>query len=111
MTDYALQNQEYRETAMQALGLGLQYGVVLPYGRTQESEADVVGLELMAKAGFDPEESVTLWRNMAAASGGKQPPELLSTHPSHDTRIKALRKAIAKLPAEYRRPKELSCKY
>ncbi|NQZ92208.1 MAG: M48 family metallopeptidase [Moritella sp.] len=111
MTDYALENQEYRETAMQALGLGLQYGVVLPYGRTQESEADVVGLELMAKAGFDPEESVALWRNMAAASDGKQPPEFLSTHPSHDTRIKALRKAIAKLPAEYRRPKELSCKY
>ena len=61
----------------------------------------------MAKAGFDPEESVVLWQNMIAASNGKQPPELLSTHPSHDTRINDLRKAIAKLPAEYRQPKEL----
>lgn len=111
VTDYALQDQAYKDTAMQALGLGIQYGVALPYGRTQESEADIVGLELMAKAGFDPQESVALWQNMAAASGGNQPPELLSTHPSHDTRIKDLRKAIAKLPAEYRQPRELSCTY
>lgn len=111
VTDYALQNQEYKDLTMQALGLGVQYGIALPYGRTQESEADIVGLELMAKAGFDPEESVTLWQNMAAASSGQQPPELLSTHPSHSTRIKDLRKAIAKLPAEYRQPRELSCSY
>ncbi|RCU48773.1 MULTISPECIES: M48 family metallopeptidase [Corallincola] len=71
---------------MAALGLGVQVGVMLPYSRTQESESDVIGLDLMAQAGFDPTQSVALWRNMAKASSG-QPPEFFSTHPSHDTRI------------------------
>ncbi len=83
---------------MAALGLGVQYGVILPYGRTQESEADIVGLEYMAQAGFDPGQSVDLWQNMAKASGGSQPPELLSTHPSHSTRIKNLQSKITTLP-------------
>ena len=89
---------QYQSATMAALGLGIQYGVLLPYGRTQESEADVVGLELMAKAGFNPNESINLWKNMAAASGGNNPPELLSTHPSHSTRIKDLSATIKKLP-------------
>jgi len=71
------------------LGLGVQFGILLPHSRTQESEADVIGLELMAKAGFDPAESIELWKNMAKASNG-QPPEFLSTHPSHSTRIQDL---------------------
>lgn len=87
ITNATLNDSEYQGMAMAALGLGVQYGVLLPYGRTQESEADIVGLELMAKAGFDPYQSVELWKNMAKASGGNQPPELLSTHPSHNTRI------------------------
>lgn len=74
---------------MAAMGLGAQFGVLLPHGRTQESEADLIGLELMAKAGFNPEESVNLWRNMSAL-GGAQPPEWLSTHPSHERRIRQL---------------------
>jgi predicted Zn-dependent protease len=61
-------------------------GVLLPYGRAHESEADLMGLDLMARAGFDPRQSIALWRNMAAA-GGEQPPEFMSTHPSHGTRI------------------------
>ncbi len=89
---------QYQSATMAALGLGIQYGVLLPYGRTQESEADIVGLELMAKAGFNPSESISLWRNMAAASGGSRPPELLSTHPSHDTRIRDLANEIKRLP-------------
>lgn len=72
------------------LGLGAQVGVLLPYGRSQESEADVLGLEYMARAGFDPRESTALWQNMAKA-GSKQPPEFLSTHPAHGTRIEQLR--------------------
>jgi len=74
---------------MQALGLGAQYGILLPYGRTQEAEADVVGLDLMARAGFDPRQSIALWQNMSRAGGGR-PPEFLSTHPAHGTRIQGL---------------------
>ncbi len=76
------------------LGLGAQVGILLPYGRAQESESDLLGLVYMASAGFDPRQSVDLWQNMAKASGGKAPPELLSTHPSHDTRIRDLNQAM-----------------
>lgn len=75
------------------LGLGAQVGVLLPYGRTQESEADILGLDYMAKAGFDPRQSIVLWENMGKA-GGKKPPELLSTHPSNTTRINDLGKRM-----------------
>jgi len=78
-----------KEQAMlAALGLGMQYGALLPYSRTHESEADLIGLDLMAAAGFDPGASVKLWENMGR--GGVQPPEFLSTHPSHGTRIRDL---------------------
>lgn len=76
------------------LGVGAQFGIILPYGRTQESEADILGLEYMARAGFDPRQSVELWQNMAAAGGG-QPPEFMSTHPSHTTRINDLNAGMA----------------
>ncbi|MBR33498.1 MAG: peptidase [Spirochaetaceae bacterium] len=78
----------------QALGLGAQYGVMLPFSRSHETEADEVGLKLMSMAGFDPQESVKLWQNMAAA-GGNKPPELISTHPSDTTRIKDLQSNMA----------------
>jgi predicted Zn-dependent protease len=71
------------------LGLGAQYGIILPYSRAHEREADLLGLDLMARAGFDPAESVRLWANMSRA-GGRQPPEFLSTHPAHETRIRDL---------------------
>jgi len=87
-------NTPEKQALMGALGLGVQYGVLMPYGRGQESAADVIGLELMARAGFDPRESVTLWENMARA-GGTAPPEFMSTHPSSTTRIAQLQ---AKIP-------------
>ena len=77
------------QTLMGLLGVGAQYGVLMPYSRIQESEADILGLDLMARAGFDPRESTRLWINMGRAGGG-QPPEFLSTHPSHSTRISDL---------------------
>ncbi len=99
VTNLALNDNEYQKAAMAALGLGVQYGILLPYGRTQESEADIIGLELMAKAGFDPYQSIELWKNMARASAGS-PPELLSTHPSHDTRISDLSTKADSLPED-----------
>jgi predicted Zn-dependent protease len=71
------------------LGLGAQVGILLPWGREQEREADLLGLDLMADAGFDPRESIALWQNMGR-EGGAQPPEFLSTHPSHGTRMQDL---------------------
>ena len=68
-----------------------QLVMLLPFGRKQESEADLVGLDLMASAGFDPRASIQLWKNMADAAEGV-PPEFLSTHPSSDTRIDDLNK-------------------
>ena len=68
-----------------AYGLGAQVGVLLPYGRTQESEADHIGLLLMARAGYDPRAALAFWQRMERA-GGDGPPEFLSTHPSHGTR-------------------------
>jgi predicted Zn-dependent protease len=77
------------------LGLGAQYGILLPYSRTHEREADLLGLDIMARAGFDPRESVALWLNMNRASNRGQPLEFLSTHPAHQTRIQDLK---ARLP-------------
>ena len=76
-------------TASQTLHAASAMGITLPHTRSQETEADVVGLEYMAKAGFDPRQSVDLWQNMAK-QGGKRPPELLSTHPASETRIENL---------------------
>jgi len=82
------------QTMMGLLGVGAEYGVLLPYSRIQESEADLMGLDLMAKAGFDPKESVNLWTNMGRATGGTQPAEFMSTHPSHATRIQDLQNRL-----------------
>ena len=79
------------EAVMQAYGLGANVGVLLPFGRSQESEADRIGLIYMAKAGYDPREAVAFWQRMdAAAKGQSQPPEFLSTHPGYETRIRNL---------------------
>lgn len=83
-----LQGMGY-ETAAGALGAGATYGVILPFSRKHETEADIIGLDIVAKAGFNPQASVALWEGMKAASGDK-PPEIMSTHPSDDRRIKDL---------------------
>jgi predicted Zn-dependent protease len=87
------------QTASQVGGVAAQGLFVLPNSRTQESEADVVGQQLMAKAGFDPREAVNLWQNMSTA-GGSRPPEWLSTHPDPQSRLGELRdRASGLLPA------------
>jgi len=82
---YARQTQ----AAQQTLQTGAALGIMNPFSRKQETEADVIGLEYMAKAGFDPRESVTLWQNMAEKNESRVP-EFMSTHPSGDTRIESL---------------------
>lgn len=84
-----------RDLVLAALGIGAEVGVLMPFGRAQESEADVVGLDYMARAGFDPRGAVSLWRNMARVAGDS-PPQFLSTHPSHETRLEDLQ---ARMPA------------
>ena len=78
---------------VQAIDFGTQLGLQLPFGRAQESEADAMGLMLMARAGFDPKESIVLWENMSL-DRGLRPSEFLATHPSPETRINTLRKLM-----------------
>ena len=82
-------DQNRRAGTYQALSTASTLGMSNPFSRMQESEADVIGLEYMAKAGFDPRESVELWKNMNSKAESKIP-EFMSTHPSGDTRIESL---------------------
>jgi predicted Zn-dependent protease len=98
----SLSDMDYnrQRAVMGALGAGAQFGVLMPFGRKHESEADEVGLTYMARAGFDPRQSIEFWQRMEEA-GGAQPPEYLSTHPSHGTRIAQLQAWMPKALEEY----------
>ncbi len=87
--------QQTQQLANTAFGLGAQYGVLLPFSRTHESEADELGLYFMAMAGYNTEAAVPFWQRMAAQGGGS-PPEFLSTHPAPETRIRNIEKTIPK---------------
>jgi predicted Zn-dependent protease len=82
-------NLGYANAVAAALGAGAQYGVLLPYSRNQELEADRIGLELMAEAGYDPREALAFWQKMQQR-GGQEPPAFLSTHPGAGDRIEQL---------------------
>jgi len=98
----SLSDMDYdkQRAVMGALGAGAQFGVLMPFSRKHESEADHIGLHYMARAGYDPRESIRFWQRMENA-GGAQPPEFLSDHPSHGTRIQHLEAEMPKALEEY----------
>lgn len=98
----AAYDPKYAAITGAALGLGAQYGVLMPYSRTQESEADHLGVIFMAKAGYDPAESIALWERMEASSGAG-PPQFLSTHPSPATRRQQLREWLPEAQRYYQK--------
>ncbi len=95
--------EETKNLWMTVYGVGAQYGALLPFSRTQESEADHLGLVFMAMAGYDPHEAVSFWQRMSAASGGQAPPEFMSTHPSDETRINNLTNLIPEAMKYYKK--------
>jgi predicted Zn-dependent protease len=87
---------------MTAYGVGSQVGVMLPFSRLHESEADRLGLIFMAMAGYDPNKAVDFWQRMADMKGGQAPPEFLSTHPSDNTRIRQIRERLPEAMKYYK---------
>jgi len=95
-----IKDAQSREIFNQAYGVGSTVGVMLPFSRSHETEADKIGLYIMAVAGYNPEEAAELWKRMKANSGGQAPPEFLSTHPSNDARIRHLTNLAPEAKAE-----------
>ncbi|MBC7713098.1 MAG: M48 family metallopeptidase [Rhizobacter sp.] len=89
-----------KAVVMAALGVGATYGITLPFSRSEETEADEIGLILMAKAGYNPNEAVNFWDRFSKA-GGSAPPEFMSTHPNSEKRREHLRSLIPKAMEDY----------
>ena len=95
-----LQDSKYLNQFNMAYGLGTQVGVMLPFSRSHETEADAIGIQIMAIAGYDPSEAPELWKRMSAKKNGASTSSLLSTHPSDESRIKNLTQLVPKARAE-----------
>jgi predicted Zn-dependent protease len=98
---------QQKMAVMGALGAGTQYGVLLPFSREHESEADEIGLYYMARAGYDPHEAISFWERMEQSSSSAQPPEFASSHPSHGTRIQRLQEHMDRAESEYNKAQKL----
>lgn len=95
--------EQTKNLFMQSYGIGAQVGVLLPYSRVHESEADHLGLIFMAMAGYNPQEAISFWQRMAAQKTGAKPPEFLSTHPADETRIQNLKELLPEAMAYYKK--------
>ncbi|MCB0271769.1 MAG: M48 family metallopeptidase [Bdellovibrionales bacterium] len=102
-----LQSSQNHDQIMGLLGAGATVGVMLPYGRKHETEADLIGLQYMARAGYDPQQAISFWERFAEITKGSAPPEFLSTHPGSGTRINDLQKHMSEAVALYKKaPKQ-----
>ena len=97
----SLRNNTQRNIIMSALGLGVLYGVTLPFSRGDEGEADQIGLVYMARAGYDPEEAIRFWKRFSKEKGDKNPPEWASTHPADETRVRGLKSYLSRAKYSY----------
>lgn len=102
----AKQSSANREIFRQAFGVASEYGVILPFSRKQELEADKLGLKFAAMAGFDPRTSIALWQRMEKLGGANKPPEFASTHPAEQTRINELNKQMPEAMVLYNAAKK-----
>ena len=93
------------DAGKQMADTGVEYLMMLPNSRSNENEADIIGLELSARAGYDPNAAISLWQKMSKAGGGA-PPEFMSTHPSSSSRIAALQAAIPKVMPLYQQARK-----
>ena len=100
-TSISLNNSKQKRLVMAALGVGIVYGLTLPFSRTNETEADQIGLTYMARAGYDPNEAVRFWRRFAEVKGNQKVPEFLSTHPTDKARIRLINRYLTRARIDY----------